>query len=257
MNSAWQRCVLAFIMWFVAAVASAAEYETLAVISGSSIDSASATVAFLGETIQNPRMAENTGKAITRWLGGNKLEGFDPSRRWAVALRTDGIDLAPLIVLPVTDLPALLESLKPLLGDAEKQDDGLFKIGRLALTGYVRERDGWAFVAQSADRLEELPDPVAILAETPDDALLASTLHVRRLPDAYRTMLIDNLQAMIAAAVERHAPVAGAAAALADDQWLTFLRTVEGGLVGASEIRLATRIDQTTRTLTSELGAAG
>lgn len=249
--------LLILVVWciWVAAVplSQAFEYETVAVVTAAGIDTLADDLAFLGGMIQNPRMGENLGTALARHSRVKALAGLDPARRLAVALRTDGIDLAPLVLLPVTDAQALLQSLQPVLGDVEGQEPGLWKIGRDSLTGFVRESGGWAFVAQSADRLDDLPDPEAILRETPADAWLAMTWHVRRLPNAYRTMAIDNLRSRLRLAAEQHGGLSLAAGALDGDVNSQAWQLIEQGLSDAEQIRLAFRLDHEARHLTVEL----
>ncbi|MGE0609700.1 MAG: hypothetical protein AB7O62_21600 [Pirellulales bacterium] len=230
----------------------AAEYQTLAIVTGSSVEAFSADLSFLGKTVQNARMAENAGKALSKLSGVTGLDGLDRTRRWAVALRTDGIDIAPLVLVPVADLPLSLQSLRPILGQAEKTEDGLFKIGSGSFTGYIREHDGWAYLAQSPDRLADLPNPQALLAEADDDALLAITIFIRRLPEAYRGMAIDRLREMTAAAISPP-PSAGLSSLLSQEQSLALLQMVEEGLTSAGETRLAVRIDHLQKTLHIDL----
>src|SRR5262245_42567499 len=59
----------------------AREYKTLAVLSGASVETVVGDLEFLGKTIQNPRLAENAGKALIRHSRIASLEGLDPSRR--------------------------------------------------------------------------------------------------------------------------------------------------------------------------------
>src|SRR5690606_14015169 len=94
--------------------------------------------------------------------GIQQLTGIDRTRPAGVVLQTDGINLAPVAFVPVTNAAALLQSIAPLVGEATPIDAlpsgeaaELWKIGRREWTGYVRRRGDWLYAAQTLALLED------------------------------------------------------------------------------------------------------
>lgn len=208
------NALLACATLLAAARTSAAEpWETLAVVALPSVSRLRTNLEFLGAAIDRPNLDAAVARKLAKLSGCRDLKGIDPARPWGIVVRTDGLEVVPFLVLPVTDEEAFLASVEPLVGPAE-QGAGAVKIGRRTLTGYFRSQDRWAFVAQSAADLAHLPDPTALAAAAPDDADGGMLLHVRRLPEALRTMVIDTLRARQAVPDPGPANEAGLAANL-------------------------------------------
>jgi hypothetical protein len=160
---------------------------------------------FLGSLVKNPSLGKALGRTLTAHSGVARLDGLDSSRPVGVMLGTDGLRLAPILYVPVTDAQALLTSLEPLIGPAQKQPqrEHLWKIGRQAVTGYVLADHEWAYVAQTPDVFDHRPSNEAIarsMAALAAGTDVAITFYPQRLPEALRTMAIDMLREQAAAA---------------------------------------------------------
>lgn len=149
----------------------------------------------LGAAIDAAGLAATVGAELSRLTRVASLDGLDGGRRWGAALLVDGPLIAPVAMVPVSDVASLLANVAPLVGDVERPAGRPIEIGRGEWTGYIAVRDGWAYVAQTPDDLAELPDAAALLAPPRPDVDVALTLYPRRLPEAYRTMAIDALRA--------------------------------------------------------------
>jgi hypothetical protein len=176
-----------------AATAGAAEWKDLAVVSFSGWEECQADVALLGQMAQNPDLAKQVGKALSGKFGIEQLEGIDPRRPWGAVVQTDGLRVVPLVFVPVSDPDALLKSLVPLVGEPQRVSDNTWKIGKQTLTGFVRTKEGWAWLGQSEDALVRLPDPIAVLGDLPQRYDLAVRFSPAHLPEALRTLAIDHL----------------------------------------------------------------
>src|SRR5687767_11708687 len=145
------------------APAAAADRRPLAVVSFCSQGEIATQLDALAAAIDAP-LAALVGAELTRLTQVKSLDGLDPDRRWGAALMVDGPLIAPLAMVPVSDVDALLASVAPLIGDVEQPEFGPIRIGRGEWTGYVVVRDGWAYAAQTPDDLTHLPDAKALLA---------------------------------------------------------------------------------------------
>jgi hypothetical protein len=153
----------------------------------------------------------------------------------------------------VTNTAALLDSLSPVLGPAERTPDGLGKIGRGVATGYVREQGGWAFLAQGADTLQRLPDPQAMLGSLPQTYDGAVRLYPRRIPEALRTMAIDQIRTQNGNGTLPGAAGQDRAVALQLRLVERNLAALEAFLAHGEHATLGWAIDRTTRKATLEL----
>ncbi len=171
-----------------------AEWKPVAVVSFTGWEELVSDIEFLGLLTQNGELAATLGKALASRTGVQSLEGLDPRRPCGALVETDGLRVHPIAFFPVTSLPRLLASLAPLMGEPQVASPGVWKIGQRTLTGYVREKDGWAYVAQSADLLERLPDPPTALGDLPQKYDLAFSFYPANLPEALRTLAIDEVR---------------------------------------------------------------
>lgn len=185
---------LLLIGMLLAAPAAAGEWKNLLVVSFSGVEELQADVGFLGQMTQNRELGETIGKLLSKRSGIEKLDGIDRGRPWGLVVQTDGLRVTPLVFVPVSDAAELLKSLQPVIGEPEPVAAGLWKIGSRTLTGYVRAKEGWAYVGQSEETLERLPDPVAVLGDLPKRYDLAITFAPAHLPEALRTLAIDQLR---------------------------------------------------------------
>lgn len=166
----------------------------MAVVSLASLESWQGDLRFLGELAQNADLVRHVTTVLRARSGIESLSGIDPARPMGAVVRTDGLRMTPVVFAPVTSAEQLLKSLAPLIGNAESVAPGIWKIGRTTLTGYVREQNGWAYLAQSEDALADLPDPLETLGQLPASYSFAIQMYPENLPEALRTLAIDELR---------------------------------------------------------------
>jgi hypothetical protein len=181
--------------WCWEAQVRAGEWQPIAVLSLAPLEELNQDLADVGTMLDRPDIVPNVLQAIARRSGAERLDGWDATRRWGVVVHTNGLAVTAVLALPVTDLPTLLEAAAPAIGTAEPLAGGVTRIGKGEGTFYVAAREGWAYVAQTADDFKRLPSPVALEAEGDDPADVLLTLYPQRLPEAYRTMAVDSVQA--------------------------------------------------------------
>ena len=87
------------------------------------------------------------------------LQGIDGQKPIGLVLSIDNGQPKPLGFLPVTNLKTVLTQLQPQLGLPEDEGNGVLKLqGTRPI--FVKEQDGWAFIGESAEALQDLPaDP--------------------------------------------------------------------------------------------------
>jgi hypothetical protein len=186
------RVVLA--TWMLTATCLAADWQPVAVVSFAGWNELDADLALLGELIQAPDLSPTLGKALAKRTDVKDLAGLDGRRPWGAAVQTDGLRIASVAFVPVSDPAPLLKALTPLVGEPQSVAPDVWKIGRQTLTGFVRYREGWLYVSQTREDLEALPDPQALLGDLTSRYELAVTLYPAHLPEALRTLAIDHVR---------------------------------------------------------------
>jgi len=91
-------------------------------------------------------------------------------------------------------LATILKLHKDQLGDAKDVGDGVQQVGRTR-TVFVKDQNGWAFVADNKQHLVELPpDPGAMLGDLPTKYNFAAKLMVQNIPQELRRMAVDEIK---------------------------------------------------------------
>lgn len=169
---------------------------TVAVVSLAGYNAVRDDISYLGMLSGNPALAdilEGALASITRSDRG--LPGLDKERPWGAIVQSDGLEVRGLGFVPVTDLDALLAALAPLTGELHDAGDGLWQLCGKKGSLFLREHEGWAFVSQLPERLDDLPDdPVALLEGLPEQYDAALRIHVQQIPEFARWMIIDHLR---------------------------------------------------------------
>jgi hypothetical protein len=129
---------------------------------------------------------------------------MDKTRPFGIILATDGTQFQPMLVLPITNLKLLLESLAGLLGDATDIGDGVLELNVFDQKIVVKEKNGWAFMGASPEALVDLPaDPGKLFAGLDKSYDIGARLYLQNLPQEYRTLLIDALRGGVEAGLAR------------------------------------------------------
>ena len=112
--------------------------------------------------------------------------------------------LAPLIFIPVDDFSTSMAVLKEQFGPPQQMANGVLVINTGGPSVYVKEQSGWAFVAQTAEQLANLPaDPSPLLGRLPRQYDLAVRCFVQRIPQVYRDVAINQVKAGAEEAMRR------------------------------------------------------
>lgn len=105
-------------------------------------------------------------------------------------------DVRVLSFLPVKDLKMLLMTLEEQIGKPEEVGGGVLKVaGDRPAPVFVKEADGWAFLANRQEHLKDLPkDPVALLDGLDKKYTLALRVNISAIPANLREMAVTQLQ---------------------------------------------------------------
>lgn len=179
----------------------APEMKPVAVISFSGYAELKRDLEYLGETSGNPDMAKQLEGLLTFFTQGQGLAGLDQDKPWgaAAALPEGGFGAPNLLVfLPVNDVQKLLGALAQLTGEPVDKGDGILEIKKDANSVYVKEQDGWAYVAQMPDALGKLPaDPMKLLGGLNEQYDLALRLNIQNVPQALRDFAVDAMKQQV------------------------------------------------------------
>jgi hypothetical protein len=179
----------------------APEMKPVAVISFSGYAELKRDLEYLGETSGNPDMVKQLEGLLTFFTQGQGLAGLDQDKPWgaAAALPEGGFGAPNLLVfLPVTDVQKLLGALAQLTGEPVDKGDGILEIKKDANSVYVKEQDGWAYVAQMPDALGKLPaDPMKLLGGLNEQYDLALRLNIQNVPQALRDFAVDAMKQQV------------------------------------------------------------
>lgn len=187
-----------------APAADSTKLEPLLVLSLANYQSLLDDLNYIAKTADDDRFFE---KALPEFLSVitqdktfhlEKLEGIDPAKPWGAALVAEGPELRMLAFVPVTgEAEAVVAQLKPLLGDAEAQDGGIYAVKRGTLTGFIKVADGHAWLAQSRAHLDRLPEPAAVLGALPTTYDGALQINFQKIPEDLRGLLADQVGAAL------------------------------------------------------------
>lgn len=184
-----------------------ATMKPVIVLSLASYDELHSDIDFLGQASGNPDLVSGIDGLIALGTQLQGLVGLDKSRPLGAAVRTDGVQFQMLAFVPVKSASQLLGALAGLVGQPEKIGDHTWRINSRVGAAFVREHNGWAFIAQLEEHLNDLPaDPAALLAELPKHYDLAVRLYAQAIPAPLREMAIDQLTQKLAAGGKKRDP---------------------------------------------------
>lgn len=190
----------------VLAQEAAAKMQPVVVISVAPYDELFHDLEYIGQVSDNPDLAkgfEGLLAMFTQWQG---LAGLDKTRPIGAAVTTDGAQFQVLGFVPVKDLKKLFGALVGLIGAPEEAGEGISRIQTNGIPMYVKEKDGWAFIAQSPDNLTELPgDPLKLLGGLNTEYDVAVRAYLQNIPQIFRQMAMDAIKQGVQAGMQRQA----------------------------------------------------
>ncbi|MDX1947458.1 MAG: hypothetical protein SFU86_18800 [Pirellulaceae bacterium] len=219
----------------------AAEPKPVAVISMASVDETLADVGYL-TTVTG---MEDAGKMV-RLFGAALTSGMDKKRPAGAFVVPLAGEFPTVAFIPVTDLKQLLTIHKEYIGEPSDEGDGVQKVG-LSRTAFIKEQNGWVFIAESKDHLVDLPaDPSKLLGDLPTRYNLAGKVLVQNIPQEFRQMVIDEIKFGLERGLD--APAIGRGDRDSIEQAArTSLAQIERYLNEAEEVSLGWAIDAPTR----------
>lgn len=182
------------------------------------------------------------------------MPGVDRTRPWGFVVVTDGVMISPVAFVPLVEggLGDMMESFKVVFGESQKLDDGSYQVGTGTLTGVVRESNGWAFIAQTADHLENPPDPLALVADLPERFDMAVQWNVQNVPEVLRSMLIDQSGALFDSMFGPQAGESAAQYALRHEMAAGGVELFRRSLAEVEQVTWGIKVDQDGSRLLSE-----
>jgi hypothetical protein len=186
-------CFLLLVLMAIPASASDPGMQPVLIGSFASVKALRKDLNHLGRGIRHPGLADAVGDWLTAVTSVQQLDGVDLDRRYGACIASNGLDVVGIVCIPVSDFEKLMTSLPPTLS-ASQEGKGLYKIGELSLTGYVKHVGDWACLAQSPEVFDMLPSPETILGEVPETHDAFVRLYVQRIPEAMRTMAVDRIR---------------------------------------------------------------
>jgi len=187
-----------------ASICPAQETKTLVTIAFSGYDELKADVAFVGKLADNPGLADGLEAMLTLMTKGQGLAGLDKSKPWGAVVQTDGEEFPIFGFIPVTDLEALLGVIEKFDLKSEKLPSGVYLLTAQDQEFFLKETDGWAYVAQTEEMLKDIPaDPIAALGGLHEKYDLAVRVSVKSVPEPLRQMFIAQLNLGVQAGLQQ------------------------------------------------------
>lgn len=182
-------CLLSFVLSLTTATLTAAEMKPVLIVTVSSVDGLLSDVAYLAEATGNEQYGQMAGA-----IAQGYIQGLDNSRPIAIVVQTDGQEVKPLGMLPIKDLDEFLAGLTQQLGEPQDAGDGVWELAGPAPI-FVKEDNGWAYVAQHAEDLENLPDdPTSKMGGMEKKYDVGIRGHVQNIPRMYRDMALEQIK---------------------------------------------------------------
>ncbi len=174
----------------------------VAVVSIASIDEVLGDIAFLTETAGQG----DFGKMVALLSGGYTV-GMDKKRPLGLIVSLENDEPKGVAFLPIKNLDAVLAGLEEQVGKPEDAGDGILALGgRGGKPVYVKEIEGWAFVAQQANDLADLPafDPAAILGDLTKNYTVGVRINVGNIPAEIKKAAVAQMKAQFERQLEEN-----------------------------------------------------
>jgi hypothetical protein len=225
---------------FAAPLASAVaqDLKPVAIVSIASVEKNLADIVYLTRIVG----MEDTGK--TAMLFGNALTaGMDKTRPSGLFVVPAGKEFHAVAFLPVTDLKLLLEVHKEQVGEPKDVGGSILEIGT-DQKAFVKEQNGWAFLAEKKEQLGTLPaDPAQLLGDLAKNYNVAGRVLVQNIPPELKKLALDQMKAGAEQATKTPAAQADPNRAQIDQMLKTYMLQIERLLNEAEELSLGLRVN--------------
>ncbi len=169
--------------------AMAQDLKPVAVVSIASVEETLADIGY----ITSIAGMEDAGKTA-RLFGSALTAGMDKKRPAGLYIVPKDGDFHGIAFVPVSDLKQLLEIHKEYVGEARDAGGGILEVG-MGRSAFIKEQNGWAFVAESSDHLTGLPDdPLKLLGDLPKQYNIAVKILVQNVPQELRQTALDEIK---------------------------------------------------------------
>jgi hypothetical protein len=166
-----------------------AQAKPVAVVSLSSIEETLADIGY----VTRAAGAEDAGRTAIL-LGNAFTSGIDKKRPIGLYVVESQGDFEAVAFIPVSDIKIVFETFKEQLGEPKDVGDGILEVGT-GQTAYVKEVNGWAFVAQEKAHLAKLPaDPAAMLGKLPSQYNVAVKILSQNFDPKMKQVAIDEMK---------------------------------------------------------------
>jgi hypothetical protein len=171
------------------AVAGAQTPKPVVVLSISGVDELLGDVDYLTKAAG----AEDYGN-LFKLLAAPYTVGIDKTKPWGVVLQSDGDEFLPLGFVPVKDLKGVFGALREQIGEPRDVGGGVFELTDPAPM-YIKEANGFAFIAAESKFLETLPDdPVKLLGGLNTEYDIAVRAYAQNIPQAQKDWAIEQIK---------------------------------------------------------------
>ncbi|NLE36713.1 MAG: hypothetical protein GX621_01665 [Pirellulaceae bacterium] len=226
----------------------------IAVVSLAAYDQWHENVAMIGELSGSPDLAQGLEAMLKIATANRGAAGLDKTRPWMAALIPVGPMFTAYACLPVDDLDALIDVVRPLTADIST-DRGTHKITLSSgQTIYVARRGDWAVVALDPTTVGRVPaDPLALVGELPKKFDVAVRLHVARVPETLRAFVLAQVEGVVAEQAVRRPEDDDATYAGRRTGGRLALGMLKTALTELDEVTVGFALDRSARRLTAEV----
>lgn len=149
----------------------------------------------VGKVSDNPDLGKGIEGLIQLVTQGQGIVGLDKSKPWGLAISTDGLQFQIIGFLPINDLEKLLTALGGIVGEPEKDDQGVWKVEAQGQTVYLKQEGEWTFASLGSEFLVNLPkDPIALLGGLHEQYDAALRVYVQNIPEIFRQLAVEQLK---------------------------------------------------------------
>lgn len=170
------------------------EQKTIAVLAVSGYQGVMDDIGYVGKLMGNPHAAQGIEGMLKLFTQGKGLVGLDKTRPWGAIVQGTGMDVSPIICLPVDDLDALVGLGAGVGVQVDDLGEGVRSLTMQDQTLFIKAAGDWAYAAQSAQLLASVPeDPASLLSELTSQYDIGVRVMAQNVPDMFKQMAVGGL----------------------------------------------------------------
>ena len=186
-------------------LSAAAELKPVVAVSFASYTELKADVETIGKIVGRPDLAPMLEGMLAMVTQGKGLAILDQAQPLGVVVLSDGSeDFTIYGFLPINDLPALIELMKPAMGgEGPKAENGVYELPAGPVSLYVTQKGKWTYVAQKKETFASVSDdPATLLGDMPKRYLLAVRASAKNIPDSIKQKALAFLPILAQSAMQ-------------------------------------------------------